>query len=492
VSAAPAGGVAAGREPDAFGRRLRRGVALAIAGVVITAATLVVAVVVSREADSWAAHSRELSRIAREVGALARDRETGIRGYLLTGDRRSLQPDSAAAEPLRAALDSLVALTADNPSQQRRARRLTAAIARWDEQFASPVRRGDRSLPGGASASATALAGKPLFDEVRQALADFLSAEEALYGSRRARALTSAAAFATLVLGELTVLAVLLYRYGRMLTEQGTTIAEQQHALESQAIELELQSEDLQRSNAQLGAANEELQSFADSVAHDLRAPLRTMNGFAGMLAADHAAVLGEEGHRMLARIRTAANHAGKLIDGLLALARLRRDELTAERVDLSAMAAQVVGDLQQAEPDRRMDVRIAPGLTVTGDPALLEVVLQNLIGNAWKFTRDTAAPRLEIGRADGAGGAGATARDAPYLVRDNGVGFDPAFAGQLFGMFTRLHPTEFPGTGIGLATVRRIIERHGGGVWAEGRVGEGATFYFTIPDPNGASRRAS
>jgi light-regulated signal transduction histidine kinase (bacteriophytochrome) len=146
---------------------------------------------------------------------------------------------------------------------------------------------------------------------------------------------------------------------------------------------------------------------------------------------------------------------------------------------------------LQQAEPDRRVEVRIAPGLTATGDPALLAVVLQNLIGNAWKFTRDTAAPQIEIGRAEGMSGSGATGREAPYLVRDNGVGFDPAFAPQLFGMFTRLHPTDFPGTGIGLATVRRIIERHGGSVWAEGGVGEGATFYFTIPDPNGPSRRA-
>jgi light-regulated signal transduction histidine kinase (bacteriophytochrome) len=211
------------------------------------------------------------------------------------------------------------------------------------------------------------------------------------------------------------------------------------------------------------------------------------MNGFAGMLATDHGPSLGEDGRRLLGRIRAAASHAGSLIDGLLALARLRREEPATHQVDLSATAQQVVGDLQRAEPDRQVETAIAPRLTAQGDPQLLGVVVQNLVGNAWKFTRDAAAPRIEFGAMDRSDGP--TGRTT-YFVRDNGVGFDPAFAPQLFGMFTRLHPTTFPGTGIGLATVRRIVERHGGSVWAEGRAGAGATFYFTLPNANGASSR--
>lgn len=464
-------------EEGRFSQRLERSFAVAAGGVVLTAVTLLVTGIVARQADAWTARSREVARLAREVGAFARDRETGVRGYLLTHDPRSLAPDTAAGPPLRAALDSLLTLTAADARQHERAQSLAAALAAWEARFAGPVRAG-RVAPAGTAAVDTSLAGKPLFDDVRRKLGALLDEEERQYGLQKRRRDAMGYALGALLLGELVVLLVVLQRYRRLLVRQGAMVEEQQFALESQAVELELQSETLQQSNTQLVEANDELQAFAYSVAHDLRAPLRTVNGFAGILEADHGAALGAEGRRLLTRIRAATLRGGELIDGLLALAKLRRDELNRSRVDLGEVAGRVVEDLQRAEPERRVDVVIGPDLVANGDPNLLSVVLQNLVGNAWKFTRDRDHARIEVGRESIAGKRGERA----FFVRDNGVGFDQAFAPQLFGMFSRLHATEFPGTGIGLATVRRVVERHGGSVRAEGRAGEGATFYFTLP----------
>lgn len=476
---------AAGTRNHPFSERLQRTFVVAAAGIFVTFVTLLVGAIAAQRADRWAAHSRDVARIAREIGALARDRETGIRGYLLTRDRRSLDPDTEAGPPLRAALDSLAMLTLDNVRQRRQVDALVRAIDAWERRFATPVRLG-RAVTAEASEADTSLAGKPLFDAVRRELATFLAEEDRLYAVRRARLQRLGFAIGALVLGELLLLALLIERYRRLLVHQGVTIEEQQYALESQAVELEMQSEDVQRANAELVAANDELQAFAYSVAHDLRAPVRTINGFAGMLTQDYGPSMSDEGRRMLGRIRRATVHAGELIDGLLALARLRRDELKRTTVDLGAISAQVVEDLQRSEPERAVEVQIGERLVATGDPRLLPVVMQNLIGNAWKFTRDREPGRIEIGRTT-VEGKGRSA----FFVRDNGVGFDQSFASQLFGTFVRLHAGEFPGTGIGLATVRRIVERHGGEVWAEGRAGAGATFYFTLPDSEPTQRRA-
>jgi light-regulated signal transduction histidine kinase (bacteriophytochrome) len=175
-----------------------------------------------------------------------------------------------------------------------------------------------------------------------------------------------------------------------------------------------------------------------------------------------------------LSRIRRAVKRMGELIDDLLQLSRLSRIEVRRERVDISRLARAIVDDLARRDHDREVEVRIAPGLTAQADPRLVRILLENLIGNAWKFTRDRRPARIEVlaGPPDGSG----------FAVRDNGAGFDMAFAGQLFKPFHRLHRTDqFEGSGIGLATVQRIVHRHGGRIWAEGRIGEGATFYFTF-----------
>ena len=224
-----------------------------------------------------------------------------------------------------------------------------------------------------------------------------------------------------------------------------------------------------------LQVANRELESFAYSVSHDLRAPLRALNGFSRLLETQYAGRIDDEGRGMLRRVRQAADRMGQLIDDLLKLSRISRQEMKRGPVDLSALARESAEDLQGAEPERKVEWVIAPQVTAEGDPGLLRVVLQNLIGNAWKYSskRDTARIEFGIFEKDG--------RPA-YFVSDNGAGFDMEYADKLFGAFQRLHsPAEFPGIGIGLATVARIIHRHKGDVGADGRIGEGARFYFTL-----------
>jgi signal transduction histidine kinase len=226
---------------------------------------------------------------------------------------------------------------------------------------------------------------------------------------------------------------------------------------------------------AQLESTNKELEAFSYSVSHDLRAPLRAIDGFSQILQEDFDGRLDAAGRDSLQRVRAAAQHMAQLIDDLLKLSRVTRAELSLEEVDLSALAQEVAGELQRQSPKRTARFDIAPGLKARVDPRLLRVVLENLLDNAWKFTsgRDTAHIRFgTIPREDG----------LAYFVGDNGAGFDMAYAGKLFSAFQRLHDArEFPGTGIGLATVQRVIHKHGGRVWAEGEKGKGAAFYFTL-----------
>ena len=233
--------------------------------------------------------------------------------------------------------------------------------------------------------------------------------------------------------------------------------------------------EALVRAKMAADVANRELESFSYSVAHDLRAPLRSIDGFSQALLEDYEEKLDAEGQRYLSFIRESAQHMAQLIDDMLALARVARSELRRETVDLSSLARAALTRLQRAQPERQVNVVIEDGLMGEGDPRLLAVVLDNLLGNAWKFTGRRPDARIEFGSAEKEG-------RTVYFVRDNGAGFDMAFANKLFGVFQRLHTTtEFEGTGVGLATVHRVVSRHEGRVWAEGAVDRGATFFFTL-----------
>jgi signal transduction histidine kinase len=246
------------------------------------------------------------------------------------------------------------------------------------------------------------------------------------------------------------------------------------------AASLQMRIQQLETDNAQRMQRHEvaarELESFAYSVSHDLRAPLRVIDGFAQMVQEDYAGQLDTLGRDHLKRIVAAAGRMNSMIDTLLEMSRMTGRELQFERVDLSETARQLIEELKAAEPGRQVQVAVQPDLSVDGDSTLLRLVLQNLLGNAFKFSARTSDARIEFGRRlDG---------DHAFFVRDNGAGFDMRFADRLFGVFQRLHSqSEFAGTGVGLATVQRIVRRHSGRIWAESEPGKGATFFFTMWD---------
>jgi signal transduction histidine kinase len=227
---------------------------------------------------------------------------------------------------------------------------------------------------------------------------------------------------------------------------------------------------------AELEAANKELESFAYTVSHDLRAPLRSIEAFSRAIEEEKAGTLDDAGKDYLRRVRASASHMSQLIEAILRLSRITRGELNRASVNLSVLVKNLADELKKAEPGRRVEFIIAEGLTAEGDPTMLRAVVDNLIRNAWKFTGKRPKAKIEFG---------STRRDGKtvFLVRDDGAGFDMNYASRMFMPFQRLHQTaEFPGIGIGLATVQRIIHRHGGAIWAEGEVGKGATFYFALP----------
>jgi two-component system NtrC family sensor kinase len=229
----------------------------------------------------------------------------------------------------------------------------------------------------------------------------------------------------------------------------------------------------------ELERKNRELESFSYSVSHDLRAPLRSIDGFSQALVEDYADKLDQSGQDYLRRLRAAARRMSELIDDLLQLSRVGRAELHRERVDLSALSRKVVADLERQRPGGRTEVIIQSGMAVDADARLVRIVLENLLGNAWKFTAKVPEPKIEVAKSEVAG-------SDTFFVRDNGPGFDMRYADKLFRPFQRLHSEEeFPGTGIGLATTQRIIERHGGKIWVEATPNQGATFFFTLSPAN-------
>jgi light-regulated signal transduction histidine kinase (bacteriophytochrome) len=271
------------------------------------------------------------------------------------------------------------------------------------------------------------------------------------------------------------------------LCERERLVAERSAELEQAVAALLVREQDIRRLNEELEErvhqrtlalelANKELESFSYSVSHDLRAPLRAIDGFCRALGEDYGAQLDAQGQQYLQRISAAALRMSQLIDDLLGLSRVARSELRSGAVDLSNTVTTIAAELQRGDALRQVAFVIAPDVQVSGDAYLLRIALENLLANAWKFTTREKAPRIEFGQLP-------APNETICYVRDNGAGFDMAYSGKLFGPFQRLHAShEFPGTGIGLATVKRIMHRHGGRVWAEGQVGQGATFYFALP----------
>jgi signal transduction histidine kinase len=257
-------------------------------------------------------------------------------------------------------------------------------------------------------------------------------------------------------------------RLGRTFNAMAGQIQEAHQRLEARVAER----------TARLEAANKELEAFSYSVSHDLRAPLRSIDGFSQALLEDSGGKLNAKEQGYLQRVRAAAQRMGELIDDLLALSHVGRVELGRHHVSVSEMGHAVANELRKRDPERQVEVDIQDGLVADADDRLVKIVLENLLGNAWKFTKHVTQAKVQLGAEAAADG------QAVYFVRDNGAGFDMTYMNKLFRPFQRLHSdADFPGTGIGLATVHRIVDRHGGRVWAEGAVGQGATVYFTLPN---------
>jgi signal transduction histidine kinase len=270
-----------------------------------------------------------------------------------------------------------------------------------------------------------------------------------------------------------------LLQLGNAFDDMAERLQKRQAEVEQAHKQISTLNEDLERRVAertsQLEEANKELASFSYSVSHDLRSPLRGIDGFSQALEEDYGEKLDDTGRKHLARVRAATHRMGELIDDLLKLSQIARAEMHRQTVDLSSLAQAITGELQRREPQRQVYLEITDRLSAEGDPRLLRVALENLFGNAWKFTGKRSDAKIEFGRSQHNG-------QTVFYVRDNGAGFDMAYAAKLFGAFQRLHSqAEFEGTGIGLATVQRIVHRHGGRVWAEGEIDKGATIYFTL-----------
>lgn len=460
-------------EPRRFRRLLLRAILLPLTLLLLLAAVLLWEVGSLLRAQERARRSQVTLTQVERVRQLFIDRETGVRGYLLTGNPAFLEPYHAAGQRLPQALEELEQGLVGEPLQQFRMEELRERWRDWEQGATAQLDSFQKGEDWGSMVNSGA--GKVRMDAIRATL-DALAAEE--YRRAALRSLEAErAGHMVLVLGVAwaLVVGVLLAWFSRrhllsLARDYESSLAQ------LRASEARLEARVAQRT-AELSFANRELESFSYSVSHDLRAPLRAIDGFSQALREDEGERLSPGGLRLLGRLQAAATRMGQLIDDLLQLSRVTRADVRREPVDLSALAASVAEQLRQQEPGREVAFSVQPGLVAQGDARLLRVLMENLLGNAWKFTSKRSGARVEL-FAETLGGV------THYAVRDNGVGFDMAYAGKLFSPFQRMHKaTEYPGTGIGLATVQRIVHRHGGHIEAQATPDEGALFRFTLQE---------
>ncbi|QRK11655.1 CHASE3 domain-containing protein [Archangium violaceum] len=467
-------------DPRRFRHLLLRSILLPLTLLLLLAVVLLGVVGNLAQTQEQARRSQKtLTRVER-VRQLLIDRETGVRGYLLTQDPIFLEPYQAAGQRLPRAFEELAQGLSDEPRSGAWMEELRRRWREWErvasEQLSLFQEKGEWM------ALVRSGAGKARMDAIRMTLDTIAEQERQRANLRGIQA--ERAGRVTLIIGVLWTLAVgmLLAWFSRrqlliLARDYGASLAQVRAQADAlRASEARLEARVAQRTS-ELTTANRELESFSYSVSHDLRAPLRAIDGFAQAIREDEGGRLSSDGLQLLTRLQGATTRMGQLIDDLLQLSRVTRAELKSEPVDLSELASSVVQELRQHEPGRDVMFSVQPGLTARGDSRLLRVMMENLLGNAWKFTSRRSGAHIEF-FAETANGV------THYAVRDNGVGFDMAYASKLFSPFQRLHKsTEYPGTGIGLATVQRIVHRHGGHIEAQAAVGQGATFRFTLQE---------
>jgi signal transduction histidine kinase len=429
---------------------------------ILVSALAILAVRGYSNSNRWVAHTHDvISELEGSTAALAQT-EAARRGFLATGENLYLEERQAALSRLQSHLQSAKQLTADNPDQQARLRQLEAVLQqRAGEVDGLIVLAQTEGLPAAQRAigsqqirrATTAATGK---------INEMETEEQKLLESRRG--------------ADDRWAGVLTFTFVALLLIVSGVLGWLSMRVRSEMRERTRQATALNMANIKLEAANRELESFSYSVSHDLRSPLRAIDGYSLMLEEDYGSQLDENGRRYIQTIRSGSQRMAALIDDLLTFSRLSRQSLNRQTVDMTALARRAAAEVLEGQPEPRPRVRIEDLPTVPGDPALLRQVWTNLIGNAVKYSSKSTTPEVQVR-------AAARAGVVRYEVQDNGVGFDMRYADKLFGVFQRLHSIdEYPGTGVGLAIVQRIITRHEGEVTAQGERGKGATFGFTLP----------
>lgn len=448
--------------------------------------------------EQWVQHTLEVINQVERIMSSAKDAETGNRGFLITGEDAYLQPYVEAGKELPGDLNGFQSLTSDNPSQQARIVEMRAVL----EQRLALLAQGISERRQGSERDELRLlinsgTGKAEMDHLRQ-IADQMEAEERRLLVVRTAAARSSSLKARATIGlasalDLMLLVMIFRHLGRerglrLETERVAAELALAHAsIETKSDELQILNRELEERvrlrTVELETTNRELEAFSYSVSHDLRAPLRTIDGFSLALEEDYADAVDETGKDYIRRVRSGVQRMGQLIDALLQLSRITRADLVREDFEPAVVARSVVADLQVGTTKAgsfemgalatSVHFIVGDGPTASGDPKLVQVAFENLIGNAVKFSSKVENPTVEVGW-DAAAEA--------WFVRDNGAGFDMFYADRLFTAFNRLHgDKDFKGSGIGLATVARVVRRHHGRIWAESTVGSGATFWFTL-----------
>ena len=447
------------------------------------------------------AHTWQVINQVERIMSSAKDAETGDRGYLITQDPAYLAPYTSALQGLPRELDSLERLTADNPQQHKRLPLIRAVLQQRLMLLAQSIELRRVGQFDSLRAMMLTGTGEAQMNNLRRIADEAESEEQRLLQLRTRQARTSSlrARFTLLLASGLDLLLiVLMSRYisseraqrikseltAQRLAVTADNLVTTAENLATSRLEVERKAEEILALNVtleervrqrtlELENTNRELEAFSYSVSHDLRAPLRTVDGFSLALEEDYADAVDAVGKDYIKRVRAGVQRMGSLIDALLQLSRITRAEITREHIDLSLLANEVAADLREEERGRELNFTVESGLEVDADAKLLRVALENLFGNAVKFTSKKEHPQIHFGW---------NVAEQAWFIEDNGAGFDMQYAAKLFSAFNRLHgDKDFKGSGIGLATVARVIHRHHGRIWAQSEVDHGTTFFFTV-----------
>ncbi len=459
--------------------RFSKAIAASVLIVLICIGTLSYWSQVSNEADrQWVTHTLLVVEKLQAVRIDITQAETGQRGYILTGKDRYLELYEAGVKEVRQDMKELPDLTADNPRERDAILQLDPLIASRLAELADGIEVRKRSgLLAGAEAVTQANNGEKWMGQIADQIGEMRETEANLLSSRLETAAASTRKMKIIIAfgNSLAILILLVKGFVIHWETCKRTLAEQH---------LKQANESLERRTAELSETNIELESFAYSVAHDLRAPLRHIAGYSGVLTQDYGPRLDEEGLRYLGKIVDCAQKMGNLVDDLLALSQIGRQELLFQDTALGSLVAEVVEDLAPEFAGRDLEWQIGKLFNAECDPGLMKQVFANLLSNAVKYSRKREHAVIQVGQTRQNG-------ERVVFIRDNGVGFEMQYAKKLFGVFQRLHKArDFEGTGVGLAIVQRIIRKHGGQIWAEAALDQGATFFFTLGTPENKARK--